>query len=133
MLFEYNIKIIYRSKLQNFKVDAFTRMIECKSIDFKDERLKQQYQIIFTSNRLDFDGIEFEINAIDDSFYHKIFEANKVDDECNDICEAIINGKEKLRGITLNKCVIMNGVLYYKDRLWVSEFMYTVIIQEIYD
>ena len=41
MLFEYNIKIIYRSRLQNLKVDALTRMIECKFIDFMNERFRQ--------------------------------------------------------------------------------------------
>ena len=46
-----------------------------------------------------------------------MFEANKVDDECNEIREIIINDKKKLKDITLNKCVIINDILYYKDRL----------------
>ena len=33
MLFEYNIKIIYYSRLQNFKTDAFIRTIEFKFIN----------------------------------------------------------------------------------------------------
>ena len=33
MLFEYNIKIIYRLKSQNFKTDAFIRIIEFKFIN----------------------------------------------------------------------------------------------------
>ena len=133
MLFEYNIKIIYRSRSQNLKVDALIRMVECKFIDFKNERLRQQHQIIFTSNRLDLDDIEFEINVIDDLFYHRVSEANKIDNECNNIRETIIDDKEKLRDITFNKCVITNEVLYYKDRLWVSESIYTTIIQETHD
>ena len=40
MLFEYNIKIIYRSKSQNLKIDALTRIIKCKFIDFINERLR---------------------------------------------------------------------------------------------
>ena len=40
MLFEYNIKIIYRSESQNLKTNALIRMIKCKLIDFMDERLK---------------------------------------------------------------------------------------------
>ena len=117
MLFEYNIKIIYRSGSQNLKVDVLIRMAECKFIDFKNERLRQQHQTILTSNRLNFDDIEFDVNVIDDLFYHKVFKANKVDDECNEICETIIDDKKKLRGITLNKCVIINEILYHKDRL----------------
>ena len=40
MLSEYNIKIIYRSRSQNLKTDALTRMIKCKLINSQDERLR---------------------------------------------------------------------------------------------
>ena len=46
-----------------------------------------------------------------------MFEANKVDNEYNEIREIIINDKKKLRNITFNKCVITNDILYYKNRL----------------
>ena len=46
-----------------------------------------------------------------------MFEANKVDNECNEIREVIIDDKKKLRDIIFNKCVIINNILYYKDRL----------------
>ena len=117
MLFEYNIKIIYRLRSQNLKVDAFTRIIECKFIDLINKRLKQQHQIIFILNRLNLDDIEFEINVINDFFYYKMFETNKVDNECNEIRETIINDKEKLRNIIFNKCVITNDILYHRNRL----------------
>ena len=117
ILFEYNIKIIYRSRSQNLKINALIRIIECKLINPQNERLKQQHQIILTSNRLNFDDIEFDIKIIDNPFYYKIFEINKADEECDDIREAIINEKNKLKGITLSKCVIINDILYHKNRL----------------
>ena len=117
MLFEYNIKIIYRSKLQNLKTDALIRIIEFKLINFQNERLRQQHQIILTLNRLNFDNTEFDIKVINDLFYHKVFETNKVDKEYNEIRETIINNKNKLKNITLNKCVISNEIFYHKDRL----------------
>ena len=40
MLFEYNIKIIYRPRSQNLKTDALIRMIKCKLINSQNERLK---------------------------------------------------------------------------------------------
>ena len=92
-------------------------MIEFKLINPQNERLKQQYQIILTSNRLNLNNIEFDIKVINDSFYHKVFETNKVDQECDEIREIIINKKNKLRDITLNKCVITKDILYHKDRL----------------
>ena len=117
MLFEYNIKIIYYSKSQNFKTDIFIRIIEYKLIDLKDKRLRQQHQIILISNRLNLDDIEFDVNVIDDFFYHKVFKMNKIDNEYNKIREIIINDKKKLKDIIFNKCVITNEILYYKNRL----------------
>ena len=46
-----------------------------------------------------------------------MFKANKIDDECNEICEIIIDNKKKLRDIIFNKYVIINEILYYKNRL----------------
>ena len=40
MLFKYNIKIIYRSRLQNLKINVFTRIIKCKFIDFINKQFK---------------------------------------------------------------------------------------------
>ena len=40
MLSKYNIKIIYRSRSQNLKTDAFIRIIKCKFTNSQDERLK---------------------------------------------------------------------------------------------
>ena len=40
MLFEYNIKIIYRSRSQNLKTNAFTRIIKFKFINSQIERLR---------------------------------------------------------------------------------------------
>ena len=42
---------------------------------------------------------------------------NKVDNEYNEICKIIIDNKKKLKDIIFNKCVIINDILYYKNRL----------------
>ena len=42
---------------------------------------------------------------------------NKIDNKCIKIREIIINNKKKLKDITFNKCVIINDILYYKNRL----------------
>ena len=46
-----------------------------------------------------------------------MFKVNKVDKEYNEIREIIIDDKKKLKDITFNKCVIINDILYYKNRL----------------
>ena len=46
-----------------------------------------------------------------------MFEANKIDNKYNEIRKIIINNKKKLKDIIFNKCVIINDILYYKNRL----------------
>ena len=46
---------------------------------------------------MNLDNIEFDVNVIDNLFYYKMFKTNKIDDECNEIREAIINDKKKLK------------------------------------
>ena len=43
MLSKYNIKIIYRPRLQNLKIDIFIHIIKYKLIDPNNKRLKQQH------------------------------------------------------------------------------------------
>ena len=63
---------------------------------------------------MNLNDIDFDIKIIDDLFYHKVSETNKVDEEYNNIREIIINNKNKLRDIIFDKCVITNEVFYYK-------------------
>ena len=46
-----------------------------------------------------------------------MFKAIKIDNKYNNKCEIIINNKERLRDIIFNKCVIINEVFNYKNRL----------------
>ena len=62
------------------------------------------------SNRLNFDNIEFDVYAINDSLYYKMFKINKIDNECNKIRETIIENKKKLRNIILNRNIIINEI-----------------------
>ena len=66
---------------------------------------------------MNLDNIKFDVNVINDFLYHKVFEMNKVDNEYNKIREKIIDDKKKLNDIIFNKCVIINEVLYHKNRL----------------
>ena len=133
MLFEYNIKIVYRSGSQNVKIDALIRITESKSNSLNDERIKQQYQIILTPDRLELDDTKYVINTINDPIYHRVVIVNKDNEKCSEIRDAIIEDKEKLNDITLVKCSIDDDILYHKNRLWVSQQIYINLIIEIYD
>ena len=133
MLLEFNIKIIYRSRPQNVKADALTRMAKYKPTDSGDERLRQQHQTILTPNRLKLDGEHIDVHTIDDPIYYKVVGANKEDEYCTEIREAIAENKDKFREITLSKYSVQDGVLYHQNRLWISDNIYTDIIREVHD
>ena len=73
--------------------------------------------MILTPNRLELSGNNLAIEAIDDLIYHHIAESNRSDEYCIEIRDAIAEDKEKLGAITLVKCFLYDGVLYYNDRL----------------
>ena len=103
MLSKYNIKIIYYLGSQNDKVDALTRISKSKSNRLDDKRVRQQYQIILTFNRLKLDKIEFIIKVINNLIYYRIADENKIDKYYTKIRNAIIKNKKKLEEITLAK------------------------------
>ena len=117
MLFEYNIKIVYRPDPQNVKADALIRITESKPSSLNDERVRQQYQTILTPDRLKLDDTKYVINAIDDLIYHRVIIVNKNNEKCFEIRDAIIEDKKKLNNITLVKCSMNDDILYHKNRL----------------
>ena len=126
VLSEFNIKIIYRPGPQNAKADALTRLPGSKPSQPDDERLLQQRQTILTPDRI-------EVLAMDDSLFDKVLQANKDDEDLEEIRTAIAAGKSKHKGISLRKCSVADGVLYHKQRLWVATSMLTDVIREIHD
>ena len=82
---------------------------------------------------MELNSTKYTLNAINNPIFNKVANINKNNEECSKIREAIIRGKEKLNSITLAKYLVDEGILYYKDRLWVPQQMYTDIIIEIYD
>ena len=57
------------------------------------------------------------IYIIDNLIYYKVVEVNKKDKYYMKIHNAIAEGKDKFREITLNKYFAQDEVLYYKNRL----------------
>ena len=80
-----------------------TRISKSKSNKLDDKRIRQQYQVILTSNRLKLDKIEFTIKVINDLIYYRIANKNKIDKYYTKIHNVIIENKKKLEEITLAK------------------------------
>ena len=72
ILFEFYIKIIYRLRFQNIKINIFIYIVDSKLNNFKNKYLKQQYQIIFIFDYLKFNNSDIEIYTINDFIFYRI-------------------------------------------------------------
>ena len=61
--------------------------------------------------------MNFIIHEIDDFIFYKIIENNIINEKYFDIHNIIIKKKMKLRDIIFVKCLIIDDVFYYKNRL----------------
>ena len=68
------------------------------------------------------------MNTIDDPLYHKVSIANRDEEDFSNIRNTISKGKYKFHGITLDKYSVVEGGLYYKDRLCVLEDLYIAVV-----
>ena len=114
MLSEYNFVIKYQSRSRNAKTDALTRKSDDKSTDQNDERLTQQHQTILTPNRLDISDIEVNDKI---SIFNRVIAANKNDETCNQMRQAIAEGRRSYQRCLIKNCFLENGVLYYLERI----------------
>ena len=73
------------------------------------------------------------MNTIDDSLYYKLSIANRDEEDFSDIRNTISKEKHKFHGMTLDKYFVVEGGLYYKDRLCVPEDLYIAVVQEVHD
>ena len=73
------------------------------------------------------------MNTIDDPLYHKVSIVNRDEEDFSDIRNTISERKYKFHGMTLNKYSVVEGGLYYKDRLCVLEDLYIAVVQEVHD
>ena len=114
ILFEYNFKIIYQFNSCNVKTNAFTRFSKSISKSENNARIKQQYQIILTPNRLKIRTIKINSNL---SLYLQVMKANKTSDEYSKYRIALIQNKKKFKKVKLIICTIKYKVLYYSNRV----------------
>lgn len=141
----YNFKLSYRPGKANGKADALTRRSSDKIKDENDDRQKHQHQTILVKDRLDQglfqildqdlqtaieqDGqperLDIAIQEIDgqgsETILQRITEAQATDEFCQKTIKHLQNQDRVSREITLSWCSIRDGLLYYKERLWVPE------------
>ena len=131
ILLEFNIRVIFRLGPRNAKADTLTRLPGSRPVNTEDERVQHQRQTILTPDRLELDGIT--ISAVEDPIFHRIAEANRTNEDIADMRQAITEGKQSLGFLKLQYYTVHNGVLYYKNRLIVPQYMQVELIREAYD
>jgi len=114
-LVDFNFKIMYRPGKQNIKVDALTRRVDSVSRSFENERCRYQRTTILTSNRMEIADLEEKENG--EPIYQLILEANRIDENCTLLREAIARGEAQYEDIKLRDCRVQNEILYRDDLL----------------
>jgi len=131
-LSEFNFKIIYQSGTRNAKADALTRKPGDSPTTAKDDRIRYQHQTILTPNRLSINCIE---PGADAPIYDRIRKANIDDEECDCFRRAIEEGKRTFNRVRLDRCSIKDGILLYRNKLWVpgNPDLLVRLIREVHD
>ncbi len=89
--------------------------------------------MILTLNRMKIADLEKKEN--DESIYWLILEANRIDENCMLLREAIARDETQYEDIKLRNCRVQNKILYQNDLLWVffNEHLQIKLIQEVHD
>ena len=119
LLSEYNFKIMYQTGPRNAKADALTRMPSAVPTDPNDERVKYQHQTILTPDRLEV----LAGDLVNTSIHDRVVAANKVDADCLAIAQALHQGLDRWKKLSLLGCKVVNGVLYRHAAVWVPDDM----------
>jgi len=127
ILSEFNFQIIFRSGKTNTKADALTRMPLANASE-PAQRLEDRFQTILIFDRVDVLSIESEANL-----YQRVRMINQTDELCSEYRQAMNENKLKFHTTKLEDCEIIDGVLFRKGLLWVSENMHTELLQEVHD
>jgi len=127
-LTEFNFQVIFRSGKQNTKADALTRRADGPPSSESDERNQHQFQTILTPDR-----VEIRLGEVEQALFEKVAEANKTDQLCLEFREAVEESLDRLYGVDLTDCRIVDGVLCKQGLLWAPDDLHTEVLKEVHD
>ena len=113
ILFNFNFKIIFRINKTNIKINALIYIFNFH-FENNDKRIRQQHQIILTSN-----NIQILINSINENVFtfDQIIQINKRNKFCQKFCKILIANIIIHNDIKLRNCRNIDDVLYMKNKL----------------
>ncbi len=132
-LIDFNFKIMYRSDKQNIKVNALTRQVDSVSRSLENKQCCYQRTTILTLNRMKIADLKKKEN--DESIYQLILEANRINENCVLLREAVSKNEAQYEDTKLRNCWVQNEILYRDDLLWVffDEHLQMKLIREVHD
>jgi hypothetical protein len=137
-LVEFDFKIAYQSEKKNDKADSLIKRFEDRSIDEFDDRNKHIHQTILSAVKVD-SRIVQKLNDTEKNSKLFLFDwvksANQKDFTCITIRDAIRDRKKSFDEMLLKKFEVIENTLFFKKKLWVSEFdqLKLNIIKEVHD
>jgi hypothetical protein len=137
-LTEFDFKIAYQSKKKNDKADSLTRRFEDRSIDESNDRNKHMHQIVLSTEKIDSQIVQ-KLNDTEEDLklflFDRVKTVNQKNSTCTAIRNAIQNRKKSFDEMLLKKFEMIENTLFFKKKLWVSEFdqLKLNIIREIHD
>jgi hypothetical protein len=139
-LAEFDFKIAYQSKKKNDKADSLTRRSENRSNEDDDTKYwnKHMHQTILSTEKIDSQVIQ-KLN--DTKKNSKLFLSDRVksvnqkNSTCIEIRKVLLKNKKSYDEMLLKKFKSIENTLFFKNKLWVSEFdqLKLDIIREVHD
>jgi len=93
---------MYRSDKQNIKVNALTRQVDSVSKSLENKQCCYQRTTILTLNRMKIADLKKKEN--DESIYQLILEANKINENCVLLREAVSKNEAQYEDTKLRNC-----------------------------
>ncbi len=137
-LVEFDFKIAYQSEKKNDKANSLIKRFEDQFIDESNDRNKHMHQTILSIEKVN-SRIVQELNDTEEHselfLFDRVKTVNQKDSKCAKNRAAIQNKKKFFDEMLLKKFEIIENTLFFKKKLWISEFdqLKLNIIREIHD
>jgi hypothetical protein len=142
-LADYHFQITYRPGRDNQKADALTRRPGDRPEGDQDDRQKEMIRTILTPDKIHPDvKCELQISYLEgeedsakeqESLREKLTRAQAEDETCQSIRKSLEEEARLLAGISLAHCDIHEGLVRYRQKVWVPESARTWLCKEVHD
>lgn len=117
ILSKFNFQVIFQASKKKSKANTLTYMYTSGSTD---KEVIEQSQTIFTLNQID-----IWIAEIKPCLFDRITEANKSNNQYNELRQAIVDQVPTMYRVEIGRCQVSNGIFCVDDHVQVSVNLHT--------